>query len=392
MKKVVILLMLTISFMPIAGCWSSRELSEAGILMAGAYEKAGKKNIKIYYQVLDPKKLKQDLPEAEVILSSTGPTAHEATWRLIKSLKRRLFISHTKAVIYSTDLAKEGRVYQLTDVLNRDQQFRINSYLYVADHPLVMLGNASPLEPMTGMGLSKGAESVKNDVSEMISVTLREFMKESLGPTRCAYMSFLKLHKETEPAMTHVDINGPAIFKKEKLVKIIQSMETTRGMLWFRNQVIGTSISLKTPEDRKFNAAIEVHEASTKIKPRFEDGKLVIDVSVKTAGDINEWQSSKPLSIRSIQSLEQEYEQEITKEMQAALKKMREKPVTDVLNIGMHVYRKYPEYWHKVSGNWDEIFQKLEVRIKVDAHIQNLGMIKDRRPDRPKGLFPWSHE
>ncbi len=392
MKKLLFLLILITGLSTVTGCWSSRELSESGILIAGAFEKAGKKDIRFYYQILDPKKLKQDEPEAKVILSSSGPTAHEATWRLINGLKRRLFISHTKAVIYSTELAKEGKVFRLMDAMNRDQQFRMNSYLYVANDPLNMLGTASPLEPISGIGLSKGAAAVENDVSEMISVTLREFMKDSLGPTGCAYTSFLKLHKESDPATTHVDIDGPAIFKNEKLVKIISSHKITRGMLWFENKVKGTSISLKIPEDPKYHAAIEVHSAGTKITPRIEDGKLVIDVAVESSGDINEWQSSRPLTIRSIELLEQAYQQEVVKEMEMALKKMQEEPVTDVLNIGLEVYRQQPKYWRKAHKDWDNIFKKLDVRIKVEAKIKNLGMVKDRKPDSPKpGLFPWSY-
>ncbi|MEB3103718.1 Ger(x)C family spore germination protein [Ferviditalea candida] len=390
MKTVVTFLMLTIGLMPIAGCWSGRELSDSAILVAAAIEKKGN-NIKITYQVLDPRKLEKEESEARVVISSEAPTAHEATWRIIKGLKRRLFVSHTKAVIYSTELAKEGKLHALQDAMNRDQQFRLNSYIYVADHPADILGARSPLEAMTGLGLSKGAETVERDLSEMIVVPLWNFMKMSLGPTGSTYTSFLELHKEKEPALTHVDIDGPVIFKKGKLVKTIHSPEITRGILWFENKVEGTSVSLSIPGEPKHKAAIEVHKTSSKITPRFEQGKLVIDVTVQSAGDINEWQSPQALTLPKLKLLEREYKDQIIKEMRGALKKMREDPVTDVLNIGLEVFRQYPDYWSRVHDDWDDLFKKIDVNIKVVAKIQNLGMVKDRRADHPKSdLFPWS--
>ncbi|MEB3103720.1 Ger(x)C family spore germination protein [Ferviditalea candida] len=383
------------TFMPLllfavllTGCWSSRELSDSAILSGAAIEKIGGE-YKIIYQVMDPKKIKKNESKADVIITSEGPTVHEATLRLAKGLKRRLFLSHTRAIIISTELARKEGILPLLDFGNRDQQFRLNSYIYVADHPAKILGLASPLDPISAFGLFKGTDSVKHDVSEMTAVSLREFMQMNQSPVGSGYVTLLKIHKEKPPAMIHVDINGAAVFKDDKLVKVVRSPLLTRGILWFENKVKFGSMSLPIPGDPRSMAAIELHSSSSKIKPKLREGKLTFDVNVEASGDINEWQSGQPLTERKIKQLELQMKKQVIEEMNAALKEMRKDPATDILNLGMQVYRHYPKYWHQVHEDWDEIFKRTDVRIHVKSKITNLGMVKDRVADRPQTrLFP----
>lgn len=365
-------------------------MSDSAILAGAAFDKEGN-NYKITYQIMDPKKLKKNAPEAGVFISTTAPTIHEAFIRHIKGLKRRVFFSHTRAVIISSELARKEGILPVLDMANRDQQFRLNSYIYIADHPSQILGLPSPLDPMSAFGLSKGTESVHKDVSEMSAISLRELMMISLAPGDSEYVTYLREHKEQQPAKSHVDISGPAVIKQGKLVKIIKSPLVTRGILWFTNRVHKGSMSLHIPDDPTTMAAIELHKSSTEIKPRLEDGKLAFDVDVKISCDINEWQSAKPLTSAKIKSLEKEIGREITREMTAALKRMREEPITDILNLGLEVYRQHPNYWHQIQEDWDEIFRDVDVRIHAEGTIQNVGMVKDRKPDPPRAnLLPWS--
>ncbi len=372
------------------GCWSSKELSESAILNGAAIEKVGS-DYKITYQIMDPKKIKNQEPEADVLITTLSPTIHEGLIQHIKGTKRRVFLSHTRAIIISSELARKEGVFPVLELGNRDQQLRLNSFIYIADDPAKILGLPSPLDPMSAIGLFKGTESVKNDVSQMSAISLRELLMENLSPVGSGYVTYLREHREKKPAITHVDISGPAVLKKGKLVKIIKSPTITRGILWFNNKVKRGSLSLDIPGESTAMAAIELHQASSQIKPHLQDGKLSFDVEVKCKGDINEWQSNKPLTNAKIKLLEHEMEKEVSREMSAALNQMRKEPVTDILNLGLEVYRQHPKYWDQIHNDWDDIFKHVDIHIEVEAKIKSAGVVKDRAPDRPKSnLLPWA--
>ncbi|MBO8172902.1 MAG: Ger(x)C family spore germination protein [Bacillaceae bacterium] len=379
-KWLKLMLLIVILSFSLTGCWSSRELSEAAFLAGAAITKEDDE-YKIIFQVLQPTQIKNETPEAFVMISSTGPTIPEAIRRLIKGLKRRLYLTHTRVLVVDSKVAKEEGFFPLLDYGYREQQFRLTSYLYIADDPDGILGQQSPLDPMTAFGLSTGTDTIKQDLSEMAAVNLKDFAEMALGPTGDSYVTILKMHTEEKPAMTHVDIDGTALLKDGKFVKSITDPTVTRGLLRFHNEVPDGIISVKVDHG---NASIDVLKSSTKISPRIQNGKLTVDIQVQEKADIADWESNKTLDEKMLKKLENNYARTIKREMKKALEIMRQDPVTDVSQIGVEVYRQLPHYWQQVHHDWDEQFKNLEVNIQVQTQLQNMGLIQHRNRPKPK--------
>lgn len=397
MKKILFLLFIVMFLLTSSGCWSSKELNDAAFLAGLAVEKE-KNQIKATFQVLQPAKIKKDAPQAAVLISSTGPTGHEAVRRLIKGLKRRLYLSHTRVIIFDKEMLKKENIFSILDLAYRDEQFRLQSYLYAADDPAEILRMLSPLDSVSAIGLYEGTNSIKNDLSEMVTVTSNDFMTLSMSQTCCSYITVLKKHNEKKPAMSHVDIDGLIILKHGKMVKETPFIKGGPGILWFQNKVGDGSVSF--PIDDKYQAAAELHEASTKIKPHVKDGKLKVDVYVKAVGDLTEWSSPETLDEKTLKTAEKKFGQKIKEEMEYSLKLMREEPITDVSNIGLEVYRQMPAYWHQIKDKWDEgeeLFKKIDVSIHIDAKLKTIGLIKNNnhpsdQKEPLKSLIPWKEK
>lgn len=390
MKKfIVIILILTILF-SLSGCWSSTEITDIAFLAGAAIEKDGKE-YKVTYQVLIPEKVDNQEPKGYIMISSNGSTIQEATRRLVKGLKRQLILSQTRAIIVSPEIAKEN-INQVLDFGYRNQQFRLNTYIYIAEEPAKVLGITSPLDSVSAFGLSIGTDTIEANVSEMPAITFEKYMEQSMATQGCgcSYVNLLKIHHEDEPEYTHVDISGVGIIKNGKLVKEVYPLEEQRGLLWFNDEVQNGIISVHL--DKENMVAVEIIKASTKIIPRLNNGKLSIDVKVKAGGNINEITSYKEIDLKEFAEIETDFARHIKSEMESILKVMRQEPITDALGIGLAVYRKYPEYWREIEDDWEEIFKDLEINIDVDTEIKNLGLIKNLNEPRKiklESIIPW---
>lgn len=390
MKKLIaIILILTILF-SLSGCWSSTEITDVAFLAGAAIEKVGKE-YKVTYQVLIPEKVTKQDPKGYIMISSNGPTIQEATRRLVMGLKRQLILSQTRAIIVSPEIAKEN-INEVLDFGYRSQQFRLNTYIYIAEEPAKILGITSPLDSVSAFGLSIGTDTIKAVVSEMPATTYEQYMEQSMATQGCgcSYVNLLRIHQEDEPSQTHVEINGVGIIKNGKLVKEVYPFEEQRGLLWFNDEVQNGIISVHL--DKENMIAIEIVEASTKIIPRLNKEQLSIDVEVKAKGNINEITSYKEIDQKEFAKIETDFARQIKSEMESILKVMREEPITDALGIGLAVYREYPQYWREIEEDWEEIFKGLEINIDVDTEIKNIGLIKNLNHPRKiklESIIPW---
>lgn len=392
-RKVLALLVIS-SLLFTTGCWSSKELSESAFLSGIAIEKE-EDQYRLSVQVLQPVKVKKNSGSAYTIVSVKGDTIIEGIRRIVKGLKRRLFLTQTRAVIIDTELVKEENIYDMLDLFYRDQQFRYDSYLYVAENPAEILGQESPLDPMTAFGLFSAMEAIVSDVGEMPAVTTEDFAEIGMKPHYNPYVTILKVHNEKPPAETHIDINGTAIFKKGKIVKMIKDYDQTRGILLFDNRIKGGQVSFKVDDIGK--VAVEIVNNDTKIIPSKKDGKMTVDVQVNTRADINEYESKKKLTKQVFNKIEQTFEKKLKQDMRSTLKTMREEPVTDPLRIGLEIHRHYPKYWRKHEDKWDDVFKDIPINITVKSNLTNIGLIKNMnkrvKPEQKKkpekNLFPF---
>lgn len=383
-----------LSLVFLTGCWSSRELEDSAVLAGAAIEKEGKR-YKITFQVLHPEKLKKGNTNAYVLISSDGASIHEAVRRLSKGLKRKLFISQTRVLIVDQKVAEEEGIGDLLDLANRDSQFRLNSYLFVANKPVELLGLPSLLDPMAAFGLATGTEVIHRDLAQMTPVTIILINKMHMGPTHAAYSALIKKHDEKKPATKHIDIDGTVFFKDGKMVKKTSDKRAQIGLLLFLNQVHQGSISLYLPQEKEQPIGIEVHSGGVRIKPYLAGDKLHFKVEGKVVGDINEWALKTRITPKVIKQVENALADEMKRCLSSIHTLAVKAPVTDVIQLGTEVERQLPQYWKKVRNRWDEVLPDAQIHYTIDAKIQDIGLIKNnnfkiKNESKPElDLFPF---
>ncbi|MEB1808818.1 MAG: Ger(x)C family spore germination protein [Bacillaceae bacterium] len=357
----------------LTGCWSSKELGESAFVAAVAIEREGDL-FTPKLQFLQPVKLDQGATDAHIMIASEGYSHLGAGRAAIKGLHRRLFFSHAQTFIVSSEIAKEG-VFPTLDIIFRDQMFRLTSHLFIADQPSTLLALPAPLDPLSGISLANGIEAAEDSHQRVITPTLKEFMEMSYEPGRSAYVIRLKKHSDEAQKEPHVDLDGTAIIKEGVYVKDINDI-LADALRLYRNEAGNDTFTFQVPDGDDW-ISLERLSAQTSILPKVQNNQLVIDVSVSTLANINEWHSSADIDAHMFKKIQKGYADEVRGRMEKLLEKMKEEPVTDILGMGTEVRRRLPEYWKTVQDDWDQAFKEVKVNITVEANIQNFNLIEN---------------
>src|SRR5690606_25208943 len=181
------------------------------------------------------------------VREATGKNLANAVSRLQDKVPRRLFWGHCKVYIFGEEQAKIG-IRNVIDYLTRHPSPRGNSLLFVSKgEAKEMLTLIPPLERYATEALQKLTHAEKGMETTLINVDMG-----LMGDSEAISMPYMHRLESREPARKpHETIpynEGTAIFKKDKLVGILNIKET-RGLLWLKDSVKGSTISVRLEDE-----------------------------------------------------------------------------------------------------------------------------------------------
>ncbi|WP_026564883.1 Ger(x)C family spore germination protein [Bacillus sp. UNC41MFS5] len=376
-KLYLVLLLLSVSFL-LTGCWDRREVNDTALVLGAAIDKEKGKNIRLTLQILIPRAVSSGQqggggggggPQV-LVRSAIGENMADAASKLQTKFPRKIFWGHCKSYIIGEKIAKAGGVHEQIDFLLRHPEPRERAYLYVSVGKAAnILELQPPLELYVGDALRKLAEKGIG-----ASITVKDFEQMLTGDTGAA---LLPLIKKLPPLTgnkqeTIANIIGTAIFKKDKMVGQID-ISVTRGLLWLRNEVEVTAVTVKPKKGESIS--LDPIREKTKLIPTIKNGKWKILAKVKSEGTIV--QNGSHLDIMSpiiTKRVEKELEKDIKQRLNLSLKQVKKEMNIDAFGFGDAFHRKYPKEWEKVKDHWDKILPQVDVKIAIKTRIRRPGL------------------
>lgn len=201
-----------------AGCWSRRELDTLSIVAGIALDRTDEPGLfRLTAQLIRPANIGTPgsgsagtREEAFLNVSETGVETFEIVRKMGRSISRRLYWSHNRALIIGKGIAEDG-VRKYLDFFYRDNESRLNVMVFVArGEANSILSPTTHLGPIPAYGLY---DLSKNQAinSFVPTVNLKDFLQILLSKTTSAVLPFIDLIEEegkTRPAIT-----GAAVFK-----------------------------------------------------------------------------------------------------------------------------------------------------------------------------------
>lgn len=372
------LLLILSGILLLTGCWSNQELDDVAIVHGVGLDIQGDK-IQGSFEIVRPGG-EQDEDQEEtsvdsgehIVLEETSDTLLEGARELINYTKRRLDFGHTESWVINERLAKKNFL-QVLDIIRRDNMLRLNGQMFVTkDDPTEILNTPTLYENLVSSELTTSMPQTKF-IAEYAPITLREFYKLIEGPVSNAYIPMIYLDENNDQKITTID--GTAVIKENKMVGQLSNTETA-GLNLLSNNVKGGSIQVNLTENDKIS--IEILKLTTKTKPTLQDNKLHVTILTDITGTLADNMTTKEVNENFLQEVETYISEHTKNTIRTTLDKLQHDFKTDITNIGLETYRKYPTQWQHIHSDWnDDLFANASVDIQVQTKVIHKGLIND---------------
>lgn len=345
MKK---LLLFPLLFL-VAGCWDTNQPERMYYLLGlGIDYKDGE--YEIYSQVVaftNIAKSEQPNPEAtqaEVGIAK-GKTFDEAFFNLYQTMDERFFLGHLNYVLFSENIAKEGKVEPVINSLIRYREWRYTTWAYITDSPLKEALLITPIINKS-ITLSKVSDPLSsfNQSSRIRPIQLRELMIHLNEPSHEANIPFIEISenwsKEDGPDPVY-SFKGISILGKNSGLKGNLLGDDLKGVQWLENETDRSDITVKTEEFEELYTTTTVDEVRSKITPVVSDSNVQFDLQVQLVVQTNEMLNEDKMDL-----LESKIKEQVKKEIEQTYKASLEFD-SDIYRLSEILYRKNLKTWKK---------------------------------------------
>lgn len=353
-----------------SGCKGSMELNEIHIVHSIAIDKGKNGGVRVTAEIAklttggqQPK----GMQENTFYLTSEGSSMFEAARLMRAKSDRTLLWGHTAAIIFSTDLARDGIDKQIEDI-RRLRQFRNTTLLYAMEGKAyealkVSMPNVS-ISSQALRGLSEGGESTAlTQQTSLIDVyeDINNHYKDISIP------SIEIVKDQVDQKLQLLQTKGLFAFKGTRLVGFMRGQET-KGYFRASNHMSGSIEAIACGKQRM--VTFENISNKTKIKPNV-DQQLHAAIQIEISADLNLTSiqcDDIKINPDTIADWEKALNSHIAKDVERYIQ-FSQKYKVDLLGIGEMVHRRHPDVWRKLKGDWAESYAKASFSVKVNARI-----------------------
>lgn len=375
----------------LGGCWDRVELNELGITSATSLDRIGEDWI-LSYQVIIPSAISSVSGNEGggvspiTVHSTKAKTIREAVAKSKLESPRQLYFAHNRVLVVSERAAREG-LSSIIDVYFRLPNSRETvSMLISKDNPARVLRQLMSIQRISGQGIQQIVANESKSGSLLPNIRLYEFAMNIVGDSRSGIIPEIVV--SGSPDVDKVDQMGEtrqssrlklgrlAVFKADRMQGWFSQKESF-GVAFFNDRVKVATLSFACGDSsngQRIDSTFTIKRSSTRLTPKYSNGKMQMDVHVKSAGVLEETECTDDLQDpRVIKRMENNVRDVITGIMQAAREASKRQQL-DVLGFAQHVHRKYPRYWKEHEANWDREFAKLEMKLTVEVRLERLGV------------------
>lgn len=363
-----------LSIVLISGCWNSLEIDEVLMVLGAGIDKTENGYLMSveYLQTSGGPAADQAQNQGKII-SMEGETIQDSVRSMIRKSKRRMFFTHTKVWIFSERLARHNLV-QAMYAMRRNQMPRLNSFLLITpEQPKDILSATTVSEDLTSVEMAASLEATRF-TSQFEPMEMKTAFKMLSGPIPTCYIPIIQTSKDDEQIVT--EVVGSAIIKNEKMVGKLNVLET-KGLLYLRGDASGGSITAEINDGQTIS--LEVQNEAVSIVPHLNGEKLSVNIDIDVEGTLADTPTEMEVNEQTIHQMEQLLSQDLKHMTALTLTKLQKDLKTDVVDIGLHVYRDYPQQWHSIKNDWDDIFANAEIHVNVHISIFHKGLINQSR-------------
>lgn len=366
-KKIYILLLFIFISTNLSSCWNYREINDMSIVSGVAIDKGGADGkYEVTVELIDIQQGK-DINMHSKYITLSGNTMFEISRNMIALIGKKLYWSHSKSIIISEDIARDG-ISGILDWYSRDAETRTDAYILVSkENTAKEILKSKPItENYTSFELSKLLKNEKT-LSNVPVVDLWGILDTFAQDGLSTWLPTVKINKNNDDNILQVD--GSAIFSKDKLIGCIDE-NSTKSILFAKDEVKGGLLVLDKESESPIT--FEIFKNKTTIEPSIENGNLQFNIYTDTIVSLDEIQSDYEFYTEEGRSeLENELSDMLQKSIYSSIKRIQSEYGADILGFGAKLYENNPATWDDVKDDWDKTFKTLTISVNSKVNIKN---------------------
>lgn len=374
-----IAILAVLSMVLLTGCWNNKDLTEINIVVALGIDRTEDGKMLLTVQAVEPAAIQSTASgkgkgggaqsKPVFVKSYEGETVFDALRSMLSIVDKKLFLSTVQVLILGERLSENG-INEVLDFFQRKHEVEYEMDVLVAR-------DATPKEIL----------EMETDIDLIPAVYIKGTIKNTVLRAKAKRTMLLDLIKDMgnsgrQPVIGQIEkagekevrTEGAAVFRDGKLAGWLDPYET-RGYLFAAGKVKSTIVNIPADNGK---ISMEVIRSNGKINVEFENGEpAMLTIRAGLEANVGEYEAKGKLdSPDDLHKLEKILGEEVKKEIRRALDRAQKDYSSDIFGFGTQVHKYHSKYWKKVKDDWNDVFSKLPVDIKVDARIRRTGMIK----------------
>ncbi|QWU13483.1 Ger(x)C family spore germination protein [Paenibacillus sophorae] len=372
-----------------AGCWDSVELNKRAIVSGVSIDKGltEDKKYSVSFQVIVADEItgKNSRGNAPVALyKGSGRSIYEALGNASRQSARILSLGHSKVIIISEDLAREG-IRDLMDIFERESEMRLSTLVFVSRGQRAedILSVMTIFGKIPANDLVQKLETGNRSFGYNFRIEVDDVIRGILAKEAGAIINGVIVKGDPEAGETKANLEGIkpkailknaglAVFKQDKL-EAFQDGPEGMGLSLIHNKQKEYPLFLELGKNE--SATFGMFKVHTSVRANAKDPEHpVIYISTQQQATLKEYNGSLDISKSSVlRNWEKLLSEETKKEIDAAVKEAM-RLNSDYIRFNESVNRVNPKGWKRVKDRWESIFPRCEVHIKVNTLIRHTEM------------------
>ncbi|WP_183187513.1 Ger(x)C family spore germination protein [Brevibacillus panacihumi] len=355
-------LVVLIAMLITSGCSNAKPLNVTAI----GVDK-GKKGVVVHTLIAVPGKFSSIAPgggggstsqNPNYILSEEGTSIADALYKMKRKSARSLNFGHTRVLLFSDELAKEGLDHFL-DIFIRREEFQINLWVLTTKGSTKKILQVKPEVPESLTDyLVDALSQTGSDTMEILPIFLYEFFSYLNEPGKSPYT----LEIDSQKGGNKLEFKDLVLFRKGKMVGYLNPEETKYLNLISGRRLKSTSITVK---DRSY--VVLTYKSKNKVS---EEG-IQLDFNFQI--EVDETPTEATLTPAKLKELETAVADTLKKDIEGLIKKLQKLKV-DPAGFG-EKYR-VARGGELQADEWlEDLFPAMPVQVTIKVRIERTGML-----------------
>lgn len=407
MKKIILIILVTMLMLIMTSCYDAREVTSVSFVQMIGVEQGISDKWRITVKIASmqngddssSKGSESSQQTQTKTITIDAPSFHGGINLINANMPQKLDFTHAVLMVISEDLAQSGLIGEYITPLIRFREIRRTLNVIVVE------GSAQEFvektEEFTGGSPSRAVISLLKqgeNTGFYPRISLNDFYNGIKSTYRQPVLPLGNVHKEESfkedgRAFTmefsntgeffagdtprkggnSIELLGSALFVDDKMVGKLNGHET-RMMMLIRGEFNKGIFTIQDPKSPEWIIPIDTRlSRKPGIKVSIENGLPIIRLEIKTEGDI--------LAIQSGIDYENEkmiiiVEQEMVKYLGEGINRVIRKCQslnTDPFNFGRSAVRHFSTIHEWENYNWNEKFKEAKVEVKIDFKVRRTG-------------------